>query len=73
MSHKRRSLLAVVTAALLLALTAVPAAAANSQAAERSASGAFQPIVGELDGRTGADLFADSFLPDYLGPTNLPG
>jgi hypothetical protein len=73
MSHKRRSLLAVLTAALLLALTAVPAAAANSQAAERSASGAFQPIVGELDGRTGADLFADSFLPDYLGPTTAPG
>jgi hypothetical protein len=73
MPHKRRSLLAVVTAALLLALTAGPAAAANSQAAERPDSGTFKPIVGELDGRTGADLFADSFVPDYLGPTNPPG
>jgi hypothetical protein len=73
MPHKRRSLLAVLTAALLLALTASPAAAANSQAAERPAAGTFEPIVGELDGRTGADLFADSFVPDYLGPTTAPG
>jgi hypothetical protein len=70
MPHKPRSLLAVLTAALLLALTAGPAAAANSQATERPDSGTFEPIVGELDGRTGVDLFADSFVPDYLGPTN---
>jgi hypothetical protein len=73
MPHKRRSLLAVVTAALLLALTAGPAAAADSQAAERPDPGTFEPIVGELDGRTGADLLADSFLPDYLGSTDSPG
>jgi hypothetical protein len=70
--HIRRSLLALVAITLLLA-TAGPVAAAKSQADERPASGTFQPIVGELDGRTGADLFADSFVPDYLGPTNAPG
>jgi hypothetical protein len=70
--HIRRSLFAAVAITLLL-VTADPVAAADSQAAERSGPGTFKPIVGELDGRAGADLFADSFVPDYLGPVNAPG
>ena len=74
MHHSRRSLLALAAIILLLASTAGPAAAGHPDAADRRpSSGSFEPIVGELDGRSGADLLADSFLPDYLGSTSSPG
>jgi hypothetical protein len=72
MPHPRRSLLAVLTAALLLALTAGPTVAAQRHTAARPGPGTFGPIVGKLDGRTGADLLADSFLADYRGPSSPP-
>jgi hypothetical protein len=71
MSHPRRSLLAVTTAAVLLALTAGPAAAAHHQGPGRDV-GTVTPTVGELDGRTGADLLADSFLAGYQAPADQP-
>lgn len=67
MHHQiRRSLLALVAITLLFAGTA------SSAAADRPQAGRFVPIVGQLDGRTGAELFADSFVPDYVGPAISP-
>jgi hypothetical protein len=66
MLHIRRTLLALVAITLLLA-TAGPAVAA-----QRPQPGGFVPIVGQLDGRTGAQLFADSFVPDYVGDSTTP-
>jgi hypothetical protein len=66
MPYPRRSLLAVLAAALLLTLTAGPTAARVGR------SPSFSPIVGQIDGRTGAQLFADSVTIDYVGPALDP-
>jgi hypothetical protein len=66
MPHIRRTLLSLVAITLLFA-TAGPAVAA-----QRPQPGRFVPIAGQLDGRTGAQLFADSFVPDYVGDSNTP-
>jgi hypothetical protein len=64
--HLRRGLLALVAITLLLA-TAGPVAAA-----QRAQPARFAPIAGQLDGRTGAQLMADSFVPDYVGGSTTP-
>jgi hypothetical protein len=66
MAHPRRGLLAVLAAALLLTLTAGPTAAQVGHGPS------FSPIVGQIDGRTGAQLFADSVTIDYVGPALDP-
>jgi hypothetical protein len=64
--HLRRGLLALVAITLLL-VTAGPVAAAQRPHPVR-----FTPIVGQLDGRTGAQLMTDSFVPDYVGGNDTP-
>ena len=63
----RRSLLALVAVTLLLATAGPVAAAQGARTPSR-----FAPIVGQLDGRTGAQLMNDSFVPDYVGGSNTP-
>jgi hypothetical protein len=55
-----------------VAITLLLATAGPVAAAQRAHPGSFAPIVGQLDGRTGAQLMADSFVPDYVGGTNTP-
>lgn len=69
MPHLHRSLLALAAAALLLAVTADPALAVRPHDA-RGAS--FVPVAGQLDGRTGPQLLADSFVPDYEQTASQP-
>jgi hypothetical protein len=70
----RHALLASLAAAALLALPAGPAVAAHhpvpaqTNPAVVTATPSFRPIAGLLDGRTGAQLFADSVVIDYVGP-----
>lgn len=82
MPRPRHALIAAVAAALL-ALPAGPAAAAHhplpaqvrhaTATATTAAVDTFKPIAGHLDGRTGPQLFADSFVNDYVGPAVPPG
>jgi hypothetical protein len=70
----RHALLASLAAAVLLAVPAGPAAAAShpvpaqANPAVVTAAPSFRPIAGLLDGRTGPQLFTDSFVISYVGP-----